>query len=75
MTPVLLGVHDQRRHDLLLIGSALDGIGGFLGLAEHRQQHGDQQGDDGDHHQQLHQSKARQATTRRIAYAHCAPFA
>jgi len=57
MCPLCSGVHDNRRDDLFLIGRALDGVGRLFGLAQQRQQHGNEQGNDGNHHQQLDERK------------------
>ena len=48
--------------NLLEIVNAVDSSGGMLGLAERRQQKRSQNGDDGDHHQQLNQSEPPMAT-------------
>ena len=59
---VVAGVHRQR-HLLEVVGSS-DAGGGFADLLHGRQEQADEDGDDGDHHQQLDQGETSQSRPR-----------
>ena len=54
---VVASVHVEGEAQLLGVGRAADGLGLFTGLGEGRQQHGGEDRDDGDDHQQLDQGE------------------
>ena len=54
---VVVGKHDYAQADLLEVAGAIDDVGLLLGLGERRQQHGRQDGDDGDDHQKFNQGE------------------
>ncbi len=56
---VILGIQRQRKADLLEIIATRDALGLVAGFTQTRQQDGQQQGNDGDYHQQFNQRKSR----------------
>ncbi len=56
---VVHDIHDRAEHRLLHVVGADDPLGGIPGFVERGQQQGRQDGDDGDHHQQLDEREVR----------------
>lgn len=55
---IIGGVAEAGQPNLAKLGIALGALGGITGLAKSRQQDGNQQCDDGDHHQQFNKREA-----------------
>ena len=55
---VVVGIHDHRQPDLLVVVEALDRLGLGFGFGEGRQQHRRQDGYDRDDHEQFYEGKA-----------------
>jgi hypothetical protein len=54
---VIGAIHCCRQHGLLAVADVVDRIGPAFRLGQRRQQHGREDGDDGDDHQQFNQSE------------------
>jgi len=55
---MIIGKHDHPQPVLTQIAGAVGDVGFLLGLGQRWQQHGCQNGDDGNDHQQLNQGEA-----------------
>ena len=65
---VVPGIHDIGEGDLLQVVEADHALGLLLGLGQRWQQHRGENGDDGDHNQQLNQGESRISARRRFHY-------
>ncbi len=63
---VIVAVHEGGGGDLVEVGLAHQAVGRALGLVEHRQQHGDQQRNDGDDHKEFDEGEGEAARTALI---------
>ena len=55
--PMVIRTHPPGKYQLAMVVHAGDGLGLHLGLAQCGEEHAGQNGNDGDHHQQLNQGK------------------
>jgi hypothetical protein len=62
--PVSVVVVVTGQADLLEVVGAVDAVGGRADLLDGGEQHGDENADDGDHHQKLNESERRRLVSR-----------